>query len=393
MRLAVFSGQYFWFDGRHYSTDEAFVKFVTSFHPYFEKIIFCDAVRDEEKRQAYTLDSENTEVCPFPNFTLYSFWKNVVVVFPRIYRIIRESIHKWDIVWLHSPHPVSLIFVYVCRREHIPFFFFVRQNLVAYVGCRNRGARRILGGWVAAILDGVFRLLSRKTLTFAVGREIYNRYRKTGKSVHEVAVSLVSERDIRRTAQMRIVRNGRPIKLLSVGRLSREKGIIYLIQAVNDLVANGNIEVILEVVGEGAEGERLRREVTRLGLDECVNFLGYMKYSEALLSVYRKCDIYILPSLTEGWPQTLFEAMACGVPVIATRVGGIPHLIDHGENGLLVNPGSSKEICDGVRQLMNNSVLRDQLIKKGFDTVIGHTLDMERDRIIGHIEDDCSKRA
>ncbi len=77
MRLAVFSGQIFWFDGRHYSTDEAFVKFITSFYPHFEKIIFCDAVIEGGKMEAYILDSKKTEVCPLPYFNLYSLWKDI----------------------------------------------------------------------------------------------------------------------------------------------------------------------------------------------------------------------------------------------------------------------------------------------------------------------------
>jgi hypothetical protein len=103
MRLAVFSGQYFWFDGRYYSTDEAFVKFVTSFYPYCDKIIFCDAAGEERKREPYILDPRKAEVCPLPYFSVYSFWKNILVVYPKIYRVIRDNIRHWDIIWLPGP--------------------------------------------------------------------------------------------------------------------------------------------------------------------------------------------------------------------------------------------------------------------------------------------------
>jgi glycosyltransferase involved in cell wall biosynthesis len=254
------------------------------------------------------------------------------------------------------------------------------------VGWRNQGPKKVAAVLVARTLEFVFRIISRKTLTFTVGREIYNAYARSSRSVHEIAVSLVSEGDIMRGISTKIDRKRQRIRLLSVGRLALEKGVIHLIRAVGDLVANENTEISLDVVGEGEEEEGLRREVMRLGLNEYVNFWGYMDYGDKLLSMYRTCDIYILPSLTEGWPQTLFEAMACGVPVIATRVGGIPHLIDDGNNGLLVNPGSSCEISNAVRRLMNDCELRRRLVKNGFDTVTNHTLDVERRRMIRHIK-------
>lgn len=145
MRLAVFSGQIFSFDGKNYSTDEAFVKFVTFFRHYFNEIIFCDPVKQSEKSQAYVLDSAYTQVCPLPYFSLYSLWQNPLVFFPKVYRVIKQSVDSWDVVWLHAPHPISLILVHICTKLHKPFFFFVRQDLGVYVGHRNQGPKRILG--------------------------------------------------------------------------------------------------------------------------------------------------------------------------------------------------------------------------------------------------------
>ena len=245
MKLAVFSGQYFLFDGKNYSTYEAFVKFVTSFYPYFEKIIFCDAVKEERKTKGYVLDPTKTEVYPLPYFTVYSFWKNILVIFPKIYRVIRDNIQDWDIIWLHAPHPVSLIFAHICRKAHKPFFLFVRQNLRAYVGYRNRGAKRILAVAVASILEHIFRWLFRNTLTFTVGKELFNTYKKTGKNVYEIAVSLVSEMDVSHTLFERAPSNLSQTKLLTVGRLDPEKGLTYIIQAVDELVSNGKTDIIL----------------------------------------------------------------------------------------------------------------------------------------------------
>jgi glycosyltransferase involved in cell wall biosynthesis len=386
MKLAVFTGQVFWFDGEQYSTDEAFVKFVSSFYPYFEKIIFCDAVAPEKKTQPYVLDSSKMQMCPLPYFRLYSLWRRPII-FHRIYRLIRDNIHHWDLIWLHAPHPVSLIFAYLCRKTDKRFFLFIRQNLKVYVGYRNRGFKRILAVSVASVLENVFRRLSQRTLTFTVGKEIFDTYQKNGNPVYETAVSLVSERDVTSTVARQIPKNLKEIKLLSVGRLDPEKGVIYLVQAMEGLVASGTRNIILQLVGIGTEEESLRQEVSRRGLDGKVSFLGYVKHDGHLLDLYRESDVFILPSLTEGWPQSLLEAMACGIPVVATRVGGIPQMVADGENGLLIDPASPEAICDAVTRLVDDFRLRIRLIERGLSTVRKHTLGAERDRIINRVEE------
>lgn len=387
MRLAVFTGQYFWFDGKHYSTDEAFIKFVTSFYPHFEKILFCDAVKEERKTQAYVLNHAKAEVCPLPNFTVYSFWRNILIIFPKIYRIIRNNIDNWDVIWLPAPHVVSLIFVYICKKENKPFFLFIRQNLRSYVAFRNCGSRKLLAVSVAVILEYVFRRLARYTLTFTVGKEMFYAYRRTGKRVYETSVSLVSHRDIADTRRMQVRDNGGRTRLINVGRLGPEKGIIYLIRAMDELVSNGKRDIILKLVGNGSEENSLRREVDQRGLSEYVDFLGYMSHGPQLLSLLRTSDIFVLPSLTEGWPQSLFEAMACGVAIVATRVGGIPYLIEDGKNGLLVEPGSPSSIREAVERLISDSKLRRRLTVNGLSTVRSHTIKAERDRMMCRIRE------
>jgi glycosyltransferase involved in cell wall biosynthesis len=177
------------------------------------------------------------------------------------------------------------------------------------------------------------------------------------------------------------------IRLLSVGRLDPEKGTIYLLQAMSELVAKGKMEIVLNLVGNGAENQSLQYEVKKRRLEKHVHFLGYVSHGPHLLSIYRQSTVFVLPSLTEGWPQTLFEAMASGVPIVATKVGGIPYLIRDGENGLLVSPASPGEISHAVERLVSDSELRNQLITNGLSTVKKHTLEAERDRAIWRIQE------
>jgi glycosyltransferase involved in cell wall biosynthesis len=240
---------------------------------------------------------------------------------------------------------------------------------------------------VASILEYIFRVISRDTLTFTVGKEMFDIYRRSGRKVYQAAVSLVSNQDISDTVNEQRPTDSGQIRLLSVGRLDPEKGVVYLIRAVDELVAHGKTDIILDIVGKGMEEKRLRGEVSKRGLDKYVHFLGYMGHRRQLLDLYRRCDIFVLPSLSEGWPQTLFEAMSCGVPVVATGVGGIPYIIEDGENGLLINSFSSRALYEAIERLIGDSRLRRRLIRNGLFTVKNHTLEAERDRIMFRIQE------
>jgi len=391
MKLAVFSGQYFWFDGRHYSTDEAFVRFVASFHPYFEKITFCDAVAKESKTQAYILDPTNTEVCALPYFSVYSFWKNIFVIYPRIYRAIRDNIQDWDIIWLPAPHPLTLIIAYLCHRKDKPFFLVIRQNLIEQIKHNNRGTKKSCAIAAVAILEHITRRIAEKNLTFTVGREMYKRYRRSGSMVYEVAVSLISEKDIENTITAGRAEPCSPVRLLSVGRLDPEKGLNFLIEALEVLIREKRLNVSLRIVGKSykdGEERRLRQQLEKRELAKYVHFAGYVPHGPRLFELYRESDIFILPSLTgEGVPQTLFEAMASGIPVIATRVAGIPYLIEDGENGLLINPGCPREISEAIMRIITNAELGRCLARNGLFLARRHTLEVERDRMISCIEE------
>lgn len=121
--------------------------------------------------------------------------------------------------------------------------------------------------------------------------------------------------------------------LCSAGRLVPDKGHVYLIRAIARMRAAARANLLL--VGEGPEEARLRAEAAAEGLSNRVHFLGYRP---DLLGILKTVDIFVLPSLEEGIPIVLLEAMACARPVVATDVGGIHTLILPGETGVLVPP-------------------------------------------------------
>jgi glycosyltransferase involved in cell wall biosynthesis len=158
-----------------------------------------------------------------------------------------------------------------------------------------------------------------------------------------------------------------PERLLvgAVGRLSPEKGFDLLIRAADRLLAEG-LDLELWIVGEGDQKEALTELVRQLGRAERIRLPGYRS---DLAGYYEAMDVLALSSYREGLPNVLLEAMALEVPVLATRVAGIPRLIQDGDNGLLVEPGQVDELVAGLRQLLRSPELRHRLAEAGRRTV------------------------
>ena len=95
-------------------------------------------------------------------------------------------------------------------------------------------------------------------------------------------------------------------------------------------------------------------------LVELFNFHG-LQQGEKKWSVYSQCQVLVLPSLTEGQPLVILEAFACGIPVIASRVGGIPDVLEEGVNGFLVNPGAAEELAKALEDLAEDCELRGRM--------------------------------
>jgi glycosyltransferase involved in cell wall biosynthesis len=135
----------------------------------------------------------------------------------------------------------------------------------------------------------------------------------------------------------------------AVGRLSREKGFDVLLDACAGLVAEGR-DIRLAILGEGGRRAELEARAMALGMTDRFLLPGYVDGAGSYLQHF---NLFALPSLTEGLPMVLLEAMRAGVPVVATRVGGIPDAFDLGKAGLLVTPGEVPSLKAGIAEILD----------------------------------------
>ncbi|MEM1227818.1 MAG: glycosyltransferase [Planctomycetota bacterium] len=162
--------------------------------------------------------------------------------------------------------------------------------------------------------------------------------------------------------------------ILFVGRLVEKKGVIYLIQSLGELRKQG-LDVGLMIAGYGPDEEQLRSEVQRLDLVASVQFLGNQTHRE-IVGLLHACRVAAVPSIidsrgeTEGMPTVVVEAMAAGVPVVGSRVDGIPDVIRHTQNGWLCRPKDPQDLAAKLRLALDAG--RNEVAAAGRETAKNH---------------------
>ena len=162
--------------------------------------------------------------------------------------------------------------------------------------------------------------------------------------------------------------NKRRVELLCVGRLSSAKAQVLLVQACAQLRDEG-LDFALTMVGEGPDRARIEQTIAGLQLEPQIHLTGALN-QEAVRAHFARADVFVLPSLAEGIPVVLMEAMSSGVPCISTPVNGIPALIEHGRTGLLATPGDVPSLTTQLRRLIQEPELRRSLAEAAHAKVL-----------------------
>jgi len=168
--------------------------------------------------------------------------------------------------------------------------------------------------------------------------------------------------------------------VLYAGRLLRIKGVHHLLGAFLRVLARFPLARLL-IVGDGEEGQDLQTSARRLGLGPRVAFLGSLPH-EDVIRCMRAADVFVLPSLVESFGIVLLEAMGCGLPVVASRVMGIPYLVEDGLNGFLVPPTDEEALADRITALLSDPDLRARMGEQNRSKAAAYLMPRIADRFL-----------
>jgi len=210
-------------------------------------------------------------------------------------------------------------------------------------------------------LRRLWAVIANSRYTRRVMAEVY----RLEQQLHMCYLGIVTERYV--TALMlRGQTDPHPLRVLFVGGNMQRKGLPILINAA-PRVLKSFPDVEFWIVGRDKAESHMQSLCRRAGVLDRFRFFGWQSQDE-LLKLYAQTDIFVMPSLTEAFGVVFLEAMASGLPVIGTRVGGIPEIIEHGCNGLLVEGGNVTELGEALVLLLGDQNLRKNLQQAGLET-------------------------
>ena len=386
MRLGIVYHMPVWrdADGTLREIEGSFAKYVDSLAPYFDEVSLCVPMLDAPRGTGTPIRARNVVVAPLPAFDgPVHFYPRLPWILPRLIRWTRAI----DVLHCRIPSPAAAFAYALARVWGRPTFVLIVGDLQALLPTMPyTGLKRWLWRGYTAFEEWNVQRMADGSVAFANGAALAQKHTRASHRVIETTTTTINRSSI-------VVREDacerRPIRLLTVSRIDPRKGLRVLPAALAELAAH-DVDVTATIVGPpvGRPGEQEQRAIEqdaeRLGVAARLAFAGAVPLDD-LLPLYREFDVFVLPTLPgEGIPRVLLEAMSNGLPVVTTNVAGIPSLITHEVNGLLVEP-SATALAAAVARVVHDHTLRRGLIARGYETANGLTLESQAARLMQEV--------
>jgi len=223
-------------------------------------------------------------------------------------------------------------------------------------------------------------LAGKATGILVTGKDLKSHFQRLNPEVHPFTATGVRAADIEPDLPARrLQEKDHLFKILTVCSVRPNKALELVIEALPRLHAEG-IKAYYVIVGpqwDPAYASRLNNLIKEKNLEEHARLLGAIKHGPDLFRFYREADVFVLPSLTEGTPKVLPEAMAKGLPLVVTRVGGVAGLVDDGVQGFLVSPGHTGELTEALSKIAEDKELRYRMGKKALERAAEFTIERQ----------------
>lgn len=355
-----------------------FLGFATRVGDCFEGLTLIGRGTDDETETAFRLESD-LRLEPLPHYPSLRDLAAVLAALPAALRALWRSLDEVDRVWVSAAHPLGLFLIAFAALRGRRAAILARQDSMAYFRSRLPGPR-----WAPLLaplwlIDRAYRLLGRRLPVTAVGEEVAAQFGAPRPNVLTFTVNRVSREQI--PAQPPQRGEGGPLRLLTVGRIEQEKNPELLADLLAELDRERPGGYRATWVGSGRMSEALRARAEALGVSQYLDLPGFVPYGPELERYYAEADCFVHISLTEGVPGVVAEALAHGLPVVATDVGGIRAATADGEAALLVPPRDAGALRRAVLRMEQDPELRLKLATRGLEIARGASLEGESERV------------
>lgn len=294
----------------------------------------------------------------------------------KILKVHAAELKKCDILLVRGPSPLAPYFKNFIPKEKIVFLL-VGDYLE---GARQFTVKTLRDRLIVAYLranDKKLREQVKQCVTVVNSASLFRNYQYlNAHNLYQIKTTTLSQADFYFEEEKKIKN---PINLIYTGRIDLSKGLRELVEATY-LLNQNNTTTILHIVGWELNGVKntenlLIEQAKNLNIENKVVFHGKKKVGSELNEMYRMADIYVIPSYHEGFPRTIWEAMANGLPVITTPVGGIPDILKHEESALFVNTRDANSIYSAIKKLIKDTSLFSKLRMNGIKIAKENTLE------------------
>jgi len=390
LKLGIVYHMPFWraADGTLRELEGSFARYVDSLAPYFDEISICAPSTERSATEGTAIRSSNVTWAPMPAFEgPAQFYPKLPLILPKLMKWVRAV----DVLHCRVPTPAAPFAFAFARMMNRPAFVLIVGDLRALLPTMPyRGIKKIVWRAYTEFEEWGMQRMAGRSLAFANGAALAEKHSRPNHAVVQTTTTTISTSDI---ATRTDTCGNRPIRILTVSRIDPRKGLRVLPAVIDALIERG-IDAAIDIVGPsiGGPGDEEKAAIVADAkarrVEARVNVVGAVPL-ERLLPLYRNYDVFVLPTLPgEGIPRVLLESMTAGMPVITTRVSGIPSLITHEVNGLLTDDASADAVAAAVARVITDDALRRRLIANGYETARGRTLEAQAAKMMAVVARD-----
>lgn len=354
--------------------------FIDSLAPHWDKVIafLHTPVESEKEFMDYEIQSPNVE---FVELMLHVSVPKRILQAKRTTKIFEEHAHRLDILLLRAPTPM-LPFIVRAIGKKVKYAYLNVGNWSDYMeDAKNLSVKERALKTYYSWNESRQEKYAKDAIVFANSTVMYEKYKHVAKQAFPIKTTTLKKTDLfyrEDTCQNNMY------EILFAGRIADQKGVIEITEAIGRLHQDG-IECRFNLVGwvdrNDPTGERIKETAEKWGISDRIIFHGKKKVGEELFSFYKKADMYVMASTAEGFPRTIWEALANSTPVIAAPVGAIPHYLKDGHDVLFVRPKNADDLYHSIKTLITDGDLRRKLIKNGQETVSDVTLEIQAEKM------------